>query len=198
MKPLNRKEIYLARMAGEDVTMPKPLTREEAWMKGLAEAINGQNDVKTPEPLTREEHYLETITEKLIEATSDLIEKNVTANGEYRAATDNADGYSKVTVNVPLNNANIADGTGAFTLASAIESVTIPSGYTSLGDDALNGCTSLESITIEATTPPTVGTDALANVPADCAIYVPEESVDAYKAASGWSDRAAYIQAIEE
>jgi len=44
--------------------------------------------------------------------------------------------------------------------------------------------------------PPTLGSGALSNVPADCAIYVPSASVAAYQAASGWSARSAYIQAI--
>lgn len=33
-----------------------------------------------------------------------LIEKSITDNGEYTASTDNADGYSKVTVNVPSSS----------------------------------------------------------------------------------------------
>lgn len=34
-----------------------------------------------------------------------LIEKTITENGEYNAADDDADGYSKVTVNVASGNA---------------------------------------------------------------------------------------------
>ena len=34
-------------------------------------------------------------------AAPTLITKNITANGTYNAASDNADGYSSVTVNVP-------------------------------------------------------------------------------------------------
>lgn len=36
----------------------------------------------------------------------DLIEKTVNANGTYNASTDNADGYSKVIVNVPEPSGN--------------------------------------------------------------------------------------------
>ena len=32
--------------------------------------------------------------------------------------------------------------------------------------------------------------------PADCAIYVPAESVNTYKTTSNWNARASYIQAI--
>lgn len=43
------------------------------------------------------------VTDMLLKATDKptLIEKSITANGVYNAADDDADGYSKVTVNVP-------------------------------------------------------------------------------------------------
>ena len=48
---------------------------------------------------------------------------------------------------------------------------------------------------IHNTTPPTVATNAFRNA-TFLAIYVPAESVEAYKAASGWSAFASKIQAL--
>ena len=56
--------------------------------------------------------------------------------------------------------------------------------------------TSCASLTIHADTPPTIGSSTITGLKADCIIYVPAASVDAYKAAQYWSARAAYIQAI--
>ena len=56
-------------------------------------------------------------------------------------------------------------------------------------------CTSLTSVTIEATTPPTLGNNVFYNTN-ECPIYVPSESVEIYKAANGWSNYASRIQAI--
>lgn len=56
---------------------------------------------------------------------------------------------------------------------------------------------SCASLTIHADTPPTIGSDTITGLKADCIIYVPAASVDAYKAAQYWSARAAYIQAIQ-
>jgi hypothetical protein len=56
----------------------------------------------------------------------------------------------------------------------------------------------LKSFTIKTETPPTIDIHTFWQVPADCAIYVPANSVDAYKTATNWSDRADYIFAIEE
>ena len=57
---------------------------------------------------------------------------------------------------------------------------------------------SLTSFTCRATTPPTLGSNVFgwSGAPANLVIYVPAESVDAYKAASGWSEFADKIQAI--
>lgn len=60
------------------------------------------------------------------------------------------------------------------------------------------GCTALREMTWTATTPPTINSNMWTNCPADMVIYVPDESVDAYKAASVWSSRAAYIKGISE
>jgi len=67
---------------------------------------------------------------------------------------------------------------------------------TSIGSSAFNGCRGITNFICRATTPPTLGANAFSMVPTNCSIYVPAESVDTYKAASGWSDRANYIQAI--
>ena len=57
---------------------------------------------------------------------------------------------------------------------------------------------SLTSFTCRATTPPTLGNNVFGwgGAPANLVIYVPAESVEAYKAASGWSAFADKIQAI--
>jgi hypothetical protein len=52
------------------------------------------------------------------------------------------------------------------------------------------------SFTIDAETPPTISSSTITGLKADCIIYVPSASVDAYKAKQYWSARAAYIQAI--
>lgn len=57
-------------------------------------------------------------------------------------------------------------------------------------------CSRLKTITFNNATPPTLGTDAFGNMTALTAIYVPKNSVDAYKAA--WSSYANIIQAIPD
>ncbi len=86
-------------------------------------------------------------------------------------------------------------GEDSFGGCTNLTDITIPSGVTSIGYSAFYGCSGLTGITVNATTPPSLGEEAFSNTN-DCPIYVPCESVEAYKAASGWSTYADRIQAI--
>lgn len=71
------------------------------------------------------------------------------------------------------------------------------------GYDFMIGASSLQSIIIRSTTPPTFVRTAASDghfsqVPDTCLIYVPDESVDTYKAAAVWKTRAAYIRPLSE
>lgn len=83
----------------------------------------------------------------------------------------------------------------AFSGCTSLTSVTIGTGLKNIWTDAFNGCTGLTSITVKATTPPSMTNYAFGNTN-NCPIYVPSESVNRYKAASGWSSYADRIQAI--
>ena len=86
-------------------------------------------------------------------------------------------------------------GTGAFDYCSGLTSVNIPSGVTSIGVAAFSHCKSLTSITCNSITPPTLSLNAFDDTN-DCPIYVPAESVEAYKSATNWSTYAGRIQPI--
>lgn len=79
-----------------------------------------------------------------------------------------------------------------------LTNLTIGSGVQSIGGSAFrktSGATPFESITVLATVPPTLGNEVFANA-TKCPIYVPMESVDAYKNASGWNAFADWFQPI--
>lgn len=104
-----------------------------------------------------------------------------------------------------FNNANVVGdlhlpnvtsiGDLAFNANVNMLSVTIGDRITSIGLLAFNGCRKLKSVTCLATTPPTLGMNPFESR-AEFPIYVPAESVEAYKAASGWSKYDSRIQAI--
>lgn len=85
---------------------------------------------------------------------------------------------------------------GGFAQCTSLESVIINDCVTSIGYNMFYGCTALRWIKCLAVTPPSLGnTNALANTH-HCPIYVPDASVDTYKAATNWSTYASRIYPI--
>ena len=83
----------------------------------------------------------------------------------------------------------------AFCDCFGLTSITIGTGITSIDWQSFRNTRNLTSITIKAVTPPTLDGTAFSGM-ANCPIYVPSGSVEAYKTADVWSDYASRIQAI--
>ena len=84
-------------------------------------------------------------------------------------------------------------GSSAFDGCSSLTSITIPESVNSIGEEAFYNCSSLTSVYCKATTPPAGGTDMFYGNASGLTIYVPRNSVDLYKSASGWSFYASDI-----
>ncbi len=97
--------------------------------------------------------------------------------------------------NVTIGNSVKTIGNLAFNYCRGLTSVTIPDSVTSIGEEAFDNCTSLTSVTVNALTPPKLGNSVFDNTN-DCPIYVPAESANSYKSASGWSTYKSRIQPI--
>lgn len=100
------------------------------------------------------------------------------SNGIFQYCT------SLSSVTIPTGVTSI--GEFAFSDCSGLTSVTIPDSVTSVGRSAFIRCSGLTSVTCLATTPPTIGIIVFDNTN-NCPIYVPAQSVENYKSASGWS-----------
>lgn len=101
---------------------------------------------------------------------------------------------------IPLPESVISIGGSAFFGCNALTSIALPESVTSIGECAFQNCKELTSMSLLSKTPPTLGRYALKffvreqdgtypsfNLP-KLTILVPQGSVEAYQAASGWSD----------
>ena len=83
-----------------------------------------------------------------------------------------------------------------FRNCSNLEMVDLPETVKVMDSNVFYNCTSLKTIIVRATTPPSIIDNTFNTVPADCAIYVPSDAVDVYKATNWWKTRKEYIQPI--
>lgn len=89
-------------------------------------------------------------------------------------------GTGITSITIPASVTKI--GAMAFS-GTGITEITIPASVTDIGMWAFSNCTNLNTATFRGTTPPTIGTNVFAKSTALEKIYVPNGSVEAYKAA---------------
>ena len=84
---------------------------------------------------------------------------------------------------------------GTFNGITALKHCYLTAGVTAIGENMFKDCTALD---ILAAVPPSLDSTALGGTTSLTDIYVPSDSVNAYKAADGWSNYASKITAIPE
>jgi hypothetical protein len=132
------------------------------------------------------------ITSHTFDGSAGKIKFNVNVTSIGGDAFYGCSGLTSITI--PDSVTSIGDY--AFYGCSGLTSITIPDSVTSIGESAFEDCTGLTSVTCEATTPPTLGSNAFNNNASGRKIYVPSASVNAYKNANNWSTYASDIEAI--
>ena len=123
--------------------------------------------------------------------------------------------YTLNTISIPSTVTHIYSS--AFSDCSSLESITLPEGLLTIDASAFQGCVKLLTLTIPAsvttignyafayrpnaleyhflsTTPPTLGSaNVFQSIGANCKIYVPSASLEAYQTANNWSTYASYM-----
>lgn len=105
--------------------------------------------------------------------------------------------YCYPLVNIVIPSSVTIIGSSAFSICYALASITIPESVTSIGNSAFDSNYGLAEIHFKRSTPPTVsGSNAWANIPADCTVYVPYSAdhsvLNAYKTATNYPSSSTY------
>lgn len=136
----------------------------------------------------------ETTNYKLKYTTSSGTAK-INCNGDTGLSTNELASLKSTMLTAITGDCVTSIGTYCFRYSSVLESVVLSEYVTNISGSAFAYCSNLNSITCLATTPPTINKNAFVDSH-DCPIYVPSESVNAYKTATNWSTYASRIQAI--
>lgn len=91
-----------------------------------------------------------------------------------------------------------SSGQGNFQQCKKLKKVDIGDSLQSMGDVEFNGCSLLETVIIRNSVVPVINTGVFDGTPSTISIYVPDESVEAYKAAENWSKYADKIKPLSE
>lgn len=120
---------------------------------------------------------------------------NVTIPDSVTTIGNSSFSHCNKLTNINIPNSVTSIGNYAFSYCSGLTNIVIPDSVTTIGYNTFSSCSGLTSVTIEATTPPSLGSDVFYDTN-NCPIYVPAESVDAYKNATNWKTYKSRIQAI--
>ena len=120
--------------------------------------------------------------------TSITIPNSVTSIGDY--AFNGCKGLTSVTI----PNSVTSIGGWAFSYCKDLTSITISNSVTSIGEGAFSS-PNITSITSYASTPPIIVKNCFYYIDKSIPVYVPANSIDAYKVANEWKDFT-NIQAI--
>ena len=124
----------------------------------------------------------------------DLSEITIPASVEviYGSAFSDCTGLVRITLSEGLKTIS----GNAFYGCTSLSEVTVPASVTSFGASVFNGCTGLTSVTMLPPSPPQDAGNYMFYNTNNCPIYVPEESVEAYKSAQYWNQYANRIRAL--
>lgn len=155
---------------------------------------SGLTSIEIPSSVTSIGNYALTNCSKM---TTVKLNSQSIAGTKYSSTKNIRSIFGSQVSNYILGDSITSIGNYAFYNCSNLTSTTFGESVSSIGSFAFNNCTNIASITCKATTPPTCDASAFLKVSTSIPVYVPAESISAYKKNTGWYTFS-NIQAISE
>ena len=143
--PQSRNEALLQDILGAENPIGEPQSRNEAILTAILEGLDEIPAPYVDPPQSRIEELLVELWKNGGGGSATLIEKSITENGDYDASDDDADGYSVVHVSVPAPEnkfKSLVDRTIQTVTADDLQGVTV------IGDYRFYECTALTSVEV--------------------------------------------------
>ena len=128
------------------------------------------------------------------------INNSILESGYFEVGTSNSSHelYGSSFTNIFIGDNVISICARKFFNYGSLTEVTIGKRVSSIGDYAFCNCSALTTVYCKPTTPPSVSSNNIfSNYASSLTIYVPTESVEAYKAAENWSKYANCIEGYD-
>ena len=149
-------------------------------------ATSGLTEFFVPEDVTRICSYAFYYASNI---TSIILPEGVAEIGQFAFESC---GITQITLPTSLKTIHCE----SFQSCKSLSELIIPSGVETIDSKAFEGCTGLNKITVNIQTPFAIGGGVFDNTN-NCPIYVPNESLEAYKTTQGWSAYADRIFGID-
>lgn len=141
IKPVTRREVYLAAMTDDSITPPEPQTAEECYLA----AMSGNYDGELPEPQTREQVFMKAVADK----------GGTVQNVEWADGMDSftmyEDGWWRTTIRKLVLPAATKISSNSCGGMNALETLIIPKGVEIIECGAFAACRSLKNVIIADT-----------------------------------------------
>lgn len=129
----------------------------------------------------------ENLSEITVSTDNTVYDSRNNCNAIIETSTNILVAGSKTTI-IPSTVTAIDNNAFSYRFRWGSYNITIPESVVSIGNNAYLGGYGIESITVLAEVPPTLGNDAFYNVPNDIPVNVPCGTRNAYQAAEGWCE----------
>ena len=166
------------------IELPNSVTTIGSW---LFEKCEGLTSLTIPSSVTHIDYLgsLPNLVKITVDKSNPVYDSRNNCNAIIETATNTLITGCIGTI-IPKDVTSI--GPAAFRGTWSLRSIVIPSNITSIGSEAFAYCSSLRSVLSQMTTPCKFGENAFYSIPSDdCALCIPNGTLDAYIAA-GWTE----------